>query len=202
MRKFLRYLVLPIYRSIVSMNDLIEDDKRLNFGASILLFVAVLYTITVAIAARKGIHVVVKPFLNIPPESYYRWEVFFTIPVFFLTVIVFSGFARFFAELLGGKGDFETIFAVYSVVIVLPLILTMWIPETLLILLKEPHSLNPHVIIPAVIDIPRQVIGVLWPLVYTVIAIKRIEGFGLAKSLLISLLAFVPYTVLILVFIR
>lgn len=86
---------------------------------------------------------------------------FFTIPVFFIAVITFSGTARFIGHFLGGQGDFESIFSIYSIVTVIPLILTMWIPETLLILLKDVSLNDTQVMIPLFIDIPRQVLGVI-----------------------------------------
>lgn len=161
MKKIIQYITIPVSKTSCKIEALINEKKKVHIGTSILFFVGILYAITVAIAAFKGISTVVEPFIPISREKYYFWGMFFTIPVFFIDVITFSGTARFIAYFLGGQGDFESIFSIYSIVTVIPLILTMWIPETLLILLKDVSLNDSQVMIPLFIDIPRQVLGVI-----------------------------------------
>jgi hypothetical protein len=78
----------------------------------------------------------------------------------------------------------------------------MWIPETFLIISKNFDSNNPYIKIPFIIDIGRQVLGVIWPLIYTVIGIKKIEQFSYLKSVFVTIVAFIPYTILIITYIR
>lgn len=200
MNRIIRYLILPAYRPNSRIKELLGEKKKVMYGFLHLLIVGLLYTFTVAILASKKIPTAVEPFLNIPVDSYYHWEIYFTIPVFILTVTVFAGISRLVGELMGGKGSFENIFSIYAVVTVLPLLITMWVPETILAIMQsEGQKITA---IPPFIDLLRQVTGVLWPLVITIIGIKMNEGFSWLKSSMNAIISFIPYTILILIFIR
>lgn len=201
-KTFIRYLLIPIIKPVRNTELLIADKSMIRYSSLVLLFVGVLYTLTVAIAAIKGIQPIIEPFIPISKSNYYFYEIFFTIPLFFVMVVTFAGIVRFLAEFWGGKGTFEKIFSIYSIYVVLPLLLTMWIPETILILLKDANDPSKVIFIPAVIDISRQVFGVLWPLIITILGIKKIEKINYFKSIIITLLAFMPYSVLLITYIR
>jgi len=63
--------------------------------------------------------------------------------VFFLGAIVFAGTARLLAALLGGNGTFVLGISVYSVPLVLPPLLTMWQPKTILMVFFPAARLTP-----------------------------------------------------------
>ncbi len=201
LRKTLYYLFIPLLQPVERIRQLKRDADRVRYASLILLFTAVLYTFTVFVLYVKGFPTAVEPFLRISADTYYFYELFFTLPLFFVLVILYAGTARIIAVSIGGTGRFLDLYAFYGIVIVLPLLLTMWIPETLLALIAEPPE-EAISLIPAWIDIPRQLIGVLWPLVVTVIGIREIEAVSWLRSCGITLIAFVPYAIMMLVFIR
>jgi hypothetical protein len=201
LRKSLYYLFIPLLQPAERIRQLTRDADRVRYASLLLFCTAVLYTFTVFVLFVREFPTAVEPFLRISANNYYFYELFFTLPLFFLLVILYAGTARLIAVFLGGNGSFLDLYSFYGIVIVLPLLLTMWIPETLLALTAEPPDESIS-LIPAWIDIPRQLIGVLWPLVVTVIGIRVIEALSWLKSCVITLVAFVPYAIMMLVFIR
>ena len=201
MKKVLYYLLIPLVQPIKRTKLLMKETYRVRYASLILLCTGFLYTFTVFILYVKGFPAAVEPFLKIPAEDYYFYELFFALPLFFLLVILYAGTARLIAEFLGGSGSFLELYSFYAIVIVLPLILTMWIPETILSLFAEAPQESVS-LIPAWIDVPRQLIGVLWPLAVTVMCIRTIEAVTWLKSCIITLTAFIPYAIMMLVFIR
>jgi hypothetical protein len=203
--RLLKYLVIPVYRPNKRIGQLINDSDRLAYGIIALLMIGLLYTFTILIGYINGFGAAFPPVLNIPAEEYYFWEIFFAMPVFILAVILYAGTARLVASALGGKGSFEAHFAVLSVAILIPTLLTMWLPETLLFaFFPETQKLiaRGEPVFHPVFDIPRQVIGILWPLALATLGIRRSEKVSWPAGVLTSLCAMVVYLAFILVFIR
>ena len=201
MKKVVYYVCIPIAQPAKRALELKQDVQRVRVASLILLCTGIMYTFTVFMLYIKGFPTAVEPFLSISAKNYYFYEMFFTLPLFFLLVILYAGTARLVAALLGGVGCFIDVYSFYGIVIVLPLILTMWVPETILALTAEAPK-ETISLIPAWIDIPRQVIGVFWPIAITVIGIKVIENVSWKKSIIISLIAFIPYATMMILFIR
>lgn len=203
--RLLKYLVIPVYRPNKRIRQLRDDDDRLAYGMIALLMIGLLYTFTVWIGYMNGFGAALPPALNIPAEEYYFWEIFFAMPVFILAVILYAGTARLVAAAFGGKGSFEVHFAVLAVAVLIPSLLTMWLPETLLFaFFPESQKLiarGEPVFHPA-FDIPRQVIGGLWPLALATLGIRRSEKISWPASILTGLVAMIVYLAFILVFIR
>jgi hypothetical protein len=144
----------------------------------------------------KGIGAVTEPFIKIPSDDYYYWQRFFQIPFFFLTSIVFAGVIRLLSETVGGKGSFVDIFCIISITQTFPMFITMWIPETIVFLFFPCYEFNP------IFDIARQVIGIIWPLVLAIIGITKSEKIKWYLSILFTLIAAIPMTALMVIFIR
>jgi len=144
----------------------------------------------------KGIGAVTEPFIKIPADDYYYWQRFYQIPFFFLTSIVFAGVIRLLSEAVGGKGSFVDIFCIISITQTFPMFITMWIPETTVFLFFPGYEFNP------IFDIARQVIGIIWPLVLAIIGITISEKIKWYFSILFTLIAAIPMTALMVIFIR
>ncbi len=204
-RTWFRYALLPLIHPHRRLEELLEDKHHLAYSASMILAIGVLYTITVAVGYRNGFGAAVTPWLNIPASEYYFWEQFFVIPVFFLGVIVFAGTARLLAARLGGSGTFELDISLYSAALVLPTLLTMWLPETLLIVFFPDARLTPlggFAVIPPWLDAVRQIGGALWTMIIAGMGLCRAEQLGWLKAVLIMLLAMIPTVMMTLVFVR
>jgi|GEM_PF-1277163 len=203
--KLFTYILIPIHKPAERLRQLLEDQRRVLYGFLSLLLLGILYTITIYIGYRNGFGAVVKPFLVIPAEDYYLWETFFALPVFIIIAIVFAGIVRLLALTVNGNGSFEDIFSVYCISITLPMFLTMWLPESTLMIFfpsLRATELGGFKIIPIWLDILRQVGGVVWPLVITIIGIKRSEQINWRKSILIAIVAFISTALFMVIFIR
>lgn len=209
-----RFFFLPaiqprkhFFRLVGEGGDSGEAAAARKIGYALILFITigVLYTLTVAVGYQRGFGAFTEPFLSIPAEDYYLWESFFAIPVFLLAGIVYAGTARLLGAAFRGRGTFESLFAVYAAASTLPIFLTMWLPETILIVFFPEMRLTPlggFAFFPLWLDILRQVAGFLWPIVVSTIGIREAEGKDWLTSGMTSLIAFIPTGALILIFVR
>ncbi len=202
---FLSYVGIPVFKPTGNLRRLLSDPYRVGYGALALAILGALYAITTYVGYRNGFGAVNQPFLNIPATDYYLWETWFGTPAFFVVAIVFAGVSRLFALPLCGQGSFENTFAIYCISIVLPMFITMWLPEaTLMILLPglRQSPLGGFAFMPPWLDALRQIVGTVWPLVITWAGIKHSEKLIGLPSVFVTVLAFIPAAILILVFIR
>jgi len=166
----LGYFLIPAYRPADGLDRLLEDRSYLLYGTIVLLFLGIIYTVSVQLAVSRDIVPAVEPFLRIPPDRYYEIQRFWQIPFFFVTTIVFAGIVRLLSEIAGGRGRFEQLFTVLCIAQTLPMFLTMWLPETIGFLFFPGKT-----ILPLWTDVLRQLAGIIWPLTITVLGIVRSE---------------------------
>jgi hypothetical protein len=205
LKNFLAYLFIPLYRPNRNLTRLIADRHRVGYAVLALLLIGVLYTIIVYIGSTRGFGAVTPSVLNIAPEDYYRWETFFGLPVYFIIAIVFAGTARLIAHGLRGTGSYESLFAIYGVTSVLPMVILLWIPEAILMVLLPDQRTQPlggATFLPLWLDAARQILSFVWPLIITWLGIKSAEQLGGWRSAIVTVGAFIPTAILILVFIR
>jgi hypothetical protein len=201
---FFSSLLLP-FRPRLLIPRLLEDRRKLALAVYGLLLIGGLYTIAVYIGFHHGFGAVMTPFLRIPAEQYYLWETFFCIPAYFLVAIIFAGVARLVAAGFHGQGSFENAFVLYSLSLVLPMLITMWLPESLVMIVFPSHrstALGGFRLWPTWVDALRQLAGVFWPLGITVYGIHISEKTRVAQSILVGLIAFIPASAMILLLIR
>ena len=193
------------FRPVRGTAELMDDPGSLAGGLLIYTILGLAYTLTVVIAAGRGFGAVVTPFLNIPAEDYYLWERWFALPVYLISLIVFAGTARLLSAAMGGKGRFEFILAVYAFAMFWPVIITMWLPETWLMVIRpdaRAEDLGGFSGLPTWIDVARQVIGIIWPAAVTIAGVRSSENIGWFRAVVAVMGAMVPTVAFILVFIR
>lgn len=194
--EIIRVFFLPVYKPVKGITLLIRNKKKLAYSVLVFLFLGVIYTISVQLAYIKGIRPSVTPFINIPVENYYYWQRFWQVPLFFVTSIVFTGIVRLFAYTRNGKGNFVDLFCIVSAAQTFPMFITMWVPETIGFIFFSGSYM------PVIVDILRQIIGIIWPLAIIIKGITISEEINLFYSLLFTIIASIPMTVLMVVFIR
>ncbi len=199
------FITVSFLKSESTYKTIFSNERKVPFASILLLALGVLYTFTVVIGYRNGFGAAVTPFLAIPPEKYYFYEAFFGIPVFFIIAIVFAGLTRLLSLALGGTGSFENNYVIYCTASIIPTLILMWLPETVLIVFF-PHMraqpLGGFAVLPAWADALRQVIGVAWPMAISVIGLKVSERVSIAKSFIAAFTAFLVCAALMVVFIR
>lgn len=203
--KLLSYIVELVYQPRAALADLVGDPAVAAYGVVGLTLLGLLYAFTTYVGYRRGFGAVATPWLNIAPERYYLYETFFGTPVFLVVAVVFAGVARLVAEALGGSGSFEQLVGVYCLTSVAPMFLTLWVPETTLIVLFPDSRAKPlggFGKLPTWIDVARQLVSIGWPLVLIVIGVSLAEGLPTGAAAVTALAGTVPSVALMLVFIR
>jgi len=196
--KFLiRLFILPVYKPVQGIYYLISNPKKLYYAIIIFLFLGIIYTISVQLAYSRGLGAAVDPFLKIPAEDYYYYQRYWQIIFFFITTILFAGIVRLLSEIVHGRGNFIDLFCLFCITQTFPMFVMLWIPETVLFVFFPGE-----VIKPAWLDAIRQIIGIAWPMVITVIGISKIETINLAFSVVFTVIAAIPVTTLMIIFIR
>jgi hypothetical protein len=202
--RLLRYFTAPLWRPRARIAELLQDPHRVAGALIIYLFLGFLYTLSVQLAWARGFGAMVMPFLAIPAERHYFWQRFYQVPFFLVAFITFAGTARLVASAFRGSGTFENAFALCAVAMVLPMTLTMWVPETVIFFAAPPgYAPTGAWSIPwTVFHLVRQVAGIAWPLVLIAIGLARSERIGLAAAAVVTVTAFMPTGALMVVFIR
>lgn len=95
-----------IYQPRKAFAALMAEEHRLAYGVRALLLTAVLYTFVYVFLIFGGGQPF-KPWLNIPLESYYRYNVFFVAPSMFMGWILAAGTVQLLGKFWRGAGSFE-----------------------------------------------------------------------------------------------
>jgi hypothetical protein len=110
---FSEYYWATVVRPGKAFKDLIADSRSLKFSALAVLITAVLYTF-VYIFLILGGGEPFKPWLNIPLDRYYCYNVFFCGPSMFLGWILAAGVVHSLGIGFHFNGSFERILAVFG----------------------------------------------------------------------------------------
>lgn len=94
-----------------AFRDLIQEKQMLRYSFFAVLIMATLYTFVYVFLIFGG-GTPFKPWLNIPPEVYYRYNVFFCAPSMFLGWIFAAGVMHALSRFMTQSGTFEQTLAV------------------------------------------------------------------------------------------
>jgi len=208
MKSFWGYFVGAIIKPRATFLTLVIDPKQVSKGVKALLFMGILYTITVACFAGSGALIVAPAFINLSPENYYFWEMFFAIPVVFIGWILAAGFGHLLSKGGKGRGTFEGTLACLGFAVTVPQLAT-WIPETIFAIcllsgMKQTEMME-RTAQPGfwqTFVIAYQVVAVLWMLILVITAIITTQKMRWWRSLLVGLLTTALFMAMMLIFIR
>ncbi len=105
-KSFLKYYIGVVVKPNSTLEELITDDRKLKFGFYSVLITAILYTFVYVFLIFGGGQPF-KPWLDIPLETYYRYNVFFCAPSMFLGWILAVGVIHTLSRLITSNGTFE-----------------------------------------------------------------------------------------------
>jgi hypothetical protein len=115
MKNFFTCYFGAILRARRTFTALADEPRRLQYGLTAVLVTAVLYTfVYLFLVIGHGAPSTFKPWLAIPAEQYYRYNLFFCAPSIFLCWILASGVTHLLSKPFGGKGSFEGTLAVLA----------------------------------------------------------------------------------------
>jgi hypothetical protein len=91
-----------------ALEALVAEPARVRYGAYAVAITAAAYQLVYFFLSRNGGRpTVFRPWLAIPAEVYYQYDVWFVVPSILLAWISAAGFAHLAARALGGAGTFE-----------------------------------------------------------------------------------------------
>jgi hypothetical protein len=110
---FIKYYLGTITSPARTFENIIADKRYLSLSLKAVSITAILYTF-VYIFLIFGGGQPFKPWLNIPPEIYYRYNVFFCAPSMFLGWILAAGVVHSVTRIFTNTGSFEQTLAVFG----------------------------------------------------------------------------------------
>lgn len=188
-----------------TFEKLLAEPKSIAYGSAAIFLIGVLYTLAQFLGYLNGFGPCSQPFLPIPIKEYYFYQTFFTIPVFWLTTLVFSSVVQFLSVFAGGKGRFEDCVAVFGFSLHITMIPLMLIPETIMFMFNlhlPGNELCGTTGLGPVADLIRMVGAALWPVIVTFIGLKKVQQYSWLKTLWIGLIGMIVYEAVFWTYIR
>ncbi len=101
------YFIAVVLAPHLTFERLMQDPRRMSLGVRAVLLVAAGYTASLVLWFFIGGQSRIDPWLTIPLESYFFWEIFFIGPVTLGCWILASGVVYLLGKQAGGRGHFE-----------------------------------------------------------------------------------------------
>lgn len=186
---------------------LLDDPRRLRFGAIALLISAVLYSLVILSLARAGGEPLIPPLLDIAPADYYSVQVFLMVPVLFAGWILAAGVVQLLGRPLGGRGTFEDTASLLGFAIVPPTYATL-VPDGVSGALSLLGLTGPDPLlwtargVGQVISVGYLSLYSLWFLLLFPLAVASAQGLSLRRSVPLGFVGFLVYQSVLLVFVR
>jgi hypothetical protein len=207
-KNFLSYYWKSFSAPQSTFKRLAEDPAKLRMSFLAVLITAVLYTF-VYIFLIFGGGQPFKPWLDIPLETYYRYNVFFCAPSMFLGWVLSAAVVHLFARTNNGTGNFESLLASFGFGISLASwttglhdVITSFLGAVKVISQRDYElALNAPTIWRTLLWI--QMLAYLFAFVYLFsVGVKAVYGCGWGKSVLLGCLGFLLYQGFFLIFNR
>lgn len=207
---FLKLYLQMFYQPKNTFRLIFESDKALKFGFLAFLVPSIGYTLFYLMAWKAGgSPSTFKPWLALPIENYFKYDIFLTFPGYYLSWIGASVTVYLLCRLLNGQSRFDNILAIIGFGIGIASWSSMF------------HDLTDAFLsVIGVIDMreyerllnePTFWRGLLWTL-YAIyffwfltlftLGIKIAQGFSFIKSLVIAFIGLVTFQLILLIFIR
>lgn len=107
-RSFWSYYKGLILKPSKTFPEILQDHRRVRFGFFAVLIPALGYTLFYSMASMAGgAPSTFKPWLAIPIEDYFFYDIFIVAPSMILCWIFASGLVQLLSRLFSGKGAFE-----------------------------------------------------------------------------------------------
>ncbi len=91
-----------------AFDSILKHNYFLRYGLIALLIPAVGYTLFYAMAySAGGAPSTFKPWLALPIEKYFFYDIFLTVPGYFISFLVAGGVVHLVSKLFNGKGSYE-----------------------------------------------------------------------------------------------
>ncbi len=116
MKSFWSYYLNTIIRPSRTFNLLTEDKNGLKYGLFGLLFPAIGYTLFYIMASNAGgAPTTFKPWLAIPADKYFFYDIFLALPGYFFSIFVTTSTIYLLSKAMKGTATYDKLFAVIGI---------------------------------------------------------------------------------------
>jgi len=207
---FLTFYFRMFYKPKTTFKLIFESDKSLKYGFFAFLIPALGYTLFYIMAYfAGGSPSTFKPWLALPIENYFRYDIFLTLPGYYLSWIGASVTVYILSRLLKGESKFDNILAIIGFGIgiatwssLLHDLTDAFLSITGVIDMREYERLLNEPTIWRGLLLTLYCIYFLWFLTLFTIGIKVAQKFSIFKSLIIAFTGLIIFQLILLIFIR
>jgi hypothetical protein len=201
----LRLAVRIAFSPAETTDELLTTEDHVRHAVGAWLWISVLYGLAAFIGGLHGLGPVVEPTIPLPRETYYLWLGPLTPLLYLVNFVLFAGLVQLLSRLVGGEGGFEATFSVVALAFVFPVFLTMWLFEAPVLILF-PHCARSEMgglaYLPVWADAARQVFGLAWVLLATILAVGRVQRIPVLRSIAVTLFSAIPAWMVTLTYLR
>ena len=206
---------LPLYLGMFikpgrTFELIINHDQKLKFGFLAFLFPSLGYTLFYIMAwFAGGAPSTFKPWLALPIENYFKYDIFLTFPGYYLSWIGAAGTVFLLSRLWKGTGSFENTL----VIIAFGLGVATWssmfhdLTDAFLsvigvIDMKEYERLLNEPTFWRYLLLTLYTIYFFWFTALFTLGIKKVQKFSILKSIIIAIIGLATFQTILLIFIR
>lgn len=208
MNSFFRYYTRSIFKPKLTFNELLTEPRQLQFAMGAVAMMAAVYTVVYVFLIFGGGQPF-KPWLDIPLDVYYRYNVFFCAPSMFLGWILAAGVVHLLSTLIVHRGTFEQILTLFGFGIGLASwstgvhdLLTSFLGAVGIISQRNYEVvLNSPTIWRAFLW-AQMALYLVWFITLFYIAVRSVYGVSPIKSILLGICGFLTYQCFFLIFNR
>lgn len=207
---FIRLYLRMFIKPSSTFETIFEGDHTLRYAFFAFLIPASGYTLFYIMAnIAGGSPSAFKPWLAIPIEEYFRYDIYLTFPGYYLSWTGASATIYLLCRLMNGKSKFDNILAVVGFGIgvatwssMLHDLTDAFLSVIGVINMREYEKLLNEPTFWRSLLWSLYTIYVFWFMTLFTIGIKKAQGFGIIKSILIGFAGLVTFQVILLIFIR
>ncbi len=198
------------YKPKSTFEAVFESGKSLKFGFLAILIPIIGYTLFYIMALYAGgSPSTFKPWLTIPIEEYFKYDIVLTTPGYYLAWIGAASTIYLLSRLMKGKSSFDNMLAIVGFGVgvatwssLLHDLTDAFLSVIGVIDMKEYERLLNEPTFWRGLLWTLYVIYFFWFLSLFTIGIKKAQGFSLSKSILIALIGLFSFQLILLIFIR
>lgn len=198
------------YKPQSAFRTIFDGNNSLKYGFYALLVPVIGYTVFYIMAYfAGGSPSTFKPWLALPIEEYFKYDIILTFPGYYLAWIGAAGTVYLLSRLLNGQSKFDNILAIIGFGIGVATWSSMFhdLADAFLSIIGviDMHEYERLLNEPTFwrgLLLTLYAIYFFWFLSLFTIGIKIAQGFSLIKSIIIALIGLISFQVILLIFIR
>jgi hypothetical protein len=178
-----------------------KDLHRVRISFYIILLFSLFYSLTALVLWQYGRTPILEIWIpGIPPDQYYLYQMFWTLPLLVVIWLAVGGFIYLFTCLAGKEAFYEDALMIAALSIAIPYLMFWWVPETFLFPAMGPGNFIKW---PELFELERKyVFPGLWQVLLVAFGMRKVNNTNRILGLLAGLCAVVTVFGLFLPFMR